>query len=430
MGEFKCGAAKRCITPPAELIPDLRALMDQRLGAVLEDLYVRVIALESDGKRALFVCFELDKVPQEKRYYELLEKAVGVPEENITLTAVHTHSAPISGYRPFEGPNFIDRKPAEVQKATHAFEDFVAGQLEEAAKEAVESLQPAKMGIAAGESFVNIDRKQWYEYTDENGMRRRILALGRNAASPVDHTLTILRFEDLTGKTIAVLVHYPCHCCIMHTNPCGGGGMLGIGPDLGGAVSAMMEKDDPGAVVLWCSGAAGDVNPIMQNEIYYPDPETGRPVTAKMPGGDCLHLLTLLSANHYADIRRTMRGMRCTQTDVPVGGTVEWSRTQGLFEEYEIRLHMLRIGSVYFLGGSGEFYGQYARILRSILPEKHALIVNHEASLAANSGYILDTYTESAPEMDLPGPRHLNMRAGLVEKDFAEHALHMYETLR
>jgi hypothetical protein len=45
MNQLFCGAARECITPPGELLPDLRGLMDRPFGGVLDDLFVRVLAL-------------------------------------------------------------------------------------------------------------------------------------------------------------------------------------------------------------------------------------------------------------------------------------------------------------------------------------------------------------------------------------------------
>lgn len=426
--QLYCGAAKRPITPPAALIPNLHGLMSQEFGGVLHELQVRVLACRSRGETMLFIVFELDKAPQPERYYRELGEQFGVKEENIFVTAVHTHSAPISGSRPFEGPNNPDRKPPEVQKAIHAFEDFVDGLMLEAAREALEGMVPARMGFTTTESYINVDRKQWYEYTDAEGKRHRKLALGANRTTAVDRTVYIVKFEDLQGRPIALWVNYPVHCCVMHTNRCCNG-KLGISGDIAGLVSAWLEQAVPGAVALWCSGAAGDINPIMQNELYYPDPVTGDLVTTAMPAGDCKYLLEMLATNHFDDIRRALPSIHCSETDVPLAGSVEWSRTPGVEGDYEVRLHMMRLGELILIGGSGEFYSAYAAIAKRVLPNRDVILVNHDASLCANSGYILDEETQVVPEVDLPGTMHINMTPGTFERAFVSHILRMYHSV-
>lgn len=426
--QLYCGASKRCITPDEKLMPELTGLMNQKFGGVLTDLYLRVLAIKRKEETALFAVFELDKAPQPNRYLKELRDAFGLDEEMIFLTAVHTHSAPVAGFRPFEGPNDLEKKPENVQRATHAYEDFVAAKLLEAAQEAIEGMTAARMGVAVTESYINVDRKQWYEYTDAEGKRHRKLALGASPASPVDRTVYVVKFEDIQGKAIAFWINYPVHCCVLHTNKCCGG-KLGISSDIAGTVSGYMEEAHPGAVALWCSGAAGDINPAMQNEIYYPDPVTGDFVTYQMANGDARQLLTLLAANHYNDIRRVVPDICCTVTDAALAGSVEWVRTPGVEGEYEVRLHMMKLGPLLLIGGSGEFYSSYALLARKLIPERHVLMINHDASLCANSGYIIDEKTLLVPEADLPGVGHTNMTPGSFEQAFAERIVQMYGRL-
>lgn len=426
--QLYCGAAKRCITPDEKLLPDLTGLMNQKFGGVLKDLYVRVLALKNGEETALFVVFELDKAPQPERYLEALQKEFGVREEHIFLTAVHTHAAPVAGCRPFEGPNDLAKKPEHVKKATHAYEDMLTEKLLEAAREAIDHLVPAKMGFATTESYINVDRKQWYEYTDAEGRKHRKLALGASPASPVDRTVYVVKFEDLEGRAIAFWVNYPVHCCVLHTNKCCNG-MLGISSDLAGMVSGYMEEAYPDAVALWCSGAAGDINPVMQNEIYYPDPETGDMVTFQMPNGDVQYLLTLLATNHFDDIRRVVPDIRCGVTDAKIAGRVAWVRTPGVEGDYEVRLHMMKLGELVLIGGSGEFYSAYAQIAKNLIPKQHVILINHDASLCANSGYIIDEKTLLAPEVDLPGVGHTNMTPGSFERAYASQVTQMYQDM-
>lgn len=271
-------------------------------------------------------------------------------------------------------------------------------------------------------------RKQWYEYLDEAGKLHRKLSLGARPEQKIDRTVYIVKFEDLEGKEIAFWVNYPVHCCVMHINRCCDGKMA-ISSDLAGVVSNYMETAYPGCVAMWCSGAAGDINPMMQNELYYPDPVTGEPVTHRMSNGDCKDFVTYLAANHYDDIRRAIPNIACNNTDVPISACVEWSRTPGVEGDYEVRLQMMKLGSLILMGGSGEFFSAYTEILRNILPEKDVVMINHVCSLCVNSGYIFDNRTLNAPEVDLPGLRSNNMVQGNFEPSFIEHALHMYEMI-
>ena len=50
MNQFLCGAAKEKLTPPAEMLP-VEALGGRKLTLVLDDLYVRVLALKAGRRR-------------------------------------------------------------------------------------------------------------------------------------------------------------------------------------------------------------------------------------------------------------------------------------------------------------------------------------------------------------------------------------------
>ena len=71
---------------------------------------------------------------------------------------IHTHSAPVTGYRPHEGPNFIARKPQIVKETTKRYEKLVQEKLLKAAHRALYEMRPAQLGFAYGESHVNVNR--------------------------------------------------------------------------------------------------------------------------------------------------------------------------------------------------------------------------------------------------------------------------------
>ncbi len=127
--QLYCGAAREKITPSADLLGKLRGLMDSHFGGIVDDLYIRVIALQNQGKRVLLISGDLDKVPNPEENLKALETHTGVPQDHILYFSIHTHSAPVTGYRPYEGPNYIARKPIEVQEATKLYEQFILEKL-------------------------------------------------------------------------------------------------------------------------------------------------------------------------------------------------------------------------------------------------------------------------------------------------------------
>lgn len=425
-----CGASKKKITPSALLMENLHGLSNIMFAEVLDDIYVRALVLGDEQKKILFVVFDLDKVPWPEKYLPLLAKQTGIPEECISLLSIHTHTAPIAGWRPTEGPNFIERKPEYVQKATHEYEKFLEKTVQEAVAEAMQVQQPVRIGWGRGESYININRVEEYIVRKDDGTTELCIGLGQNPAAEVDRGLFVLRVEDLQGNLVACLANYAVHNCVMIGNRCAKGGGTFLSGDLCGTVTQLIEENYPGCVALWTSGAAGDVNPIMMNQIFYPDPKTGAQAAHEVPVGDTtpLIMLKVLSARHYADIRCVLDQITCKDDVSTVDGAVKWLELPSTGEEpYRIRVHLSRIGETGIWGMSGELYSSLGKAITQSLPDGMHLIMNHDASLITNSGYIFDDETFLRDENAmLPGRRNNVMLPGYVKKALLEATAEMW----
>lgn len=415
-----CGAAKKKITPPAHLLPDLNGLANVVFSDVLDDLYVRALVLGDEQEKILFVVFDLDKVPYPEKYLSALSEQTGISEEHISLVSIHTHTAPVTGWRPTEGPNFILRKPETVQSATHEYEAFLEQAVQETVAEAMANLKPVRVGLGRGESYININRVEDYIVRKEDGSKAVQIGLGQNPTADVDRSLYVLKAEDLEGNLVACLVNYAVHNCVMIGNRCGKDGGTLLSGDLCGNVTQLIEENHPGCVALWTSGAAGDVNPVMMNQIFYPDPRTGAPATYVLPAGDegPLMMLKVLTTRHYADILRVLDQTTCENNTADVKGLVRWTETPGVGEEsYKVRVHLMRIGDWGLWGVSGELYSSLGKAITQELPNGTHLIVNHDASLITNSGYIFDDETLARDQKkSLPGQNNREMLPGYVKE--------------
>ena len=135
------GAAKRKITPPAELLTEVRGLMGQKFVAVADDIFVRVLALKIEGKTALFCVFDLDKAPNPQSSMQIIHEKFGIEEEYVTFCGIHTHSAPILGKRAKEPHNNIQAMGEKTLDATERYEAYVRDLVVEAVAEACGFLQ-------------------------------------------------------------------------------------------------------------------------------------------------------------------------------------------------------------------------------------------------------------------------------------------------
>ena len=419
MNELYCGAAKELITPPEELISSFWGLTLRRFDRVYDDLYVRVIALQAGEDTVLIVSFDLDKAPCPVEFVEELSKQTGVKEENILYFGIHTHTAPITGYRPFEVRNDITKKTPEEQYAVHTYENFIRERLLVCAKEALQSLKPARYGCGYGKSMINMNRT--HRYTDRKNGGYVVSEGWGNTGEEADHTLFMMEITDLARKPIAFFTNYAMHNVCMFQNDAGEG-KSAISSDIGGNVSKQIENLFEGAVCIWSSGAAGDVNCICSSTIGYPNPETGMPEymedKALVRTAQRMQVLAAMQTQDILDIHAGIDNYRET---AKIRGAIEYAETpyseNALFtkeysidpeKKYRIRLHMLKIGDIVLVGADGELYTELGKRILDAIPNEYAVVINHECSLLLdNPAYVYsDAVIELAQESTafrLPG---------------------------
>jgi hypothetical protein len=146
-----------------------------------------------------------------------------LPDQAITITATHTHGGPVS-------------MPGRLSaKADHAFILCLEDAVVKAVDLAIVNQKPARLlgGIGVEPGFAT--------------NRRRL-------DGPVDTGIPILRFESVEGSTIAILVSYACHPVVL------GADNLSWTGDYPHFVRKKLETTFPGAIAIFATGCAGDVN--------------------------------------------------------------------------------------------------------------------------------------------------------------------------
>lgn len=239
MNSLMVGAGRRTITPPVGTM--LMGYAPARAAeAVHDDLAVTAIAIARGDTRALLISADvcLIKDPQSTHFRKRVSEETGVPFDHIILAATHTHSGPAMR----ETPGGAD---INEEYLNTIFEPGVV----EAAGEAVEHLQPARMGIATRLSDVGVNRRQ----IEPSGQVR----LGQNPWGCHDPTMTVISFRTLDGNPLANLIHYGAHCTAAGRNP-------EITRDWAGPMVDRLAEVS-GAVTAFFNGAEGDCGPRLSN---------------------------------------------------------------------------------------------------------------------------------------------------------------------
>jgi neutral/alkaline ceramidase-like enzyme len=237
-GPLKAGAGRVDVTPDAKAIP-------RPYTSILDHLYARAIYLENGHDRAVLLNADVGAIatPITDTVSAEISRELNVPSANIMISATHDHSAIFGGPRP---P--ADGAPGQENAPAKAFEEKLISGLQQAAKQAHDSMQPARIGYGSGNLYLNVNRDAIDEQT-------RLWAQEPNLEYPSDKTLAVIKIETLSGQLIAVYMNYAMHANSLFLN-----GM--VSGDFPGEAQRYLERTYDKSIALWTSGAAGDQNPL------------------------------------------------------------------------------------------------------------------------------------------------------------------------
>jgi neutral ceramidase len=238
-GALLAGAARIDITP--EDLTGLTNLWRTPFEGIHDHIYVRALVVDNGINSAAIVAADLVEFGDTIELRKRIEQEIGIPVENIIITASHDHNAPRVG---------TTTPGATAQKggpATASYTKEVYSKIIDALREAKAALQPARAGLGKGRADVN---------TNRNLITAEGWGMGSNPNGPSDKTVWVVKFESLAGEPLALLINYAVHSVFI-----GPENRLVTG-DLAGAVERHVERSyQDNVVALWTIGPAGDQNP-------------------------------------------------------------------------------------------------------------------------------------------------------------------------
>jgi hypothetical protein len=361
------------------------------LVGVHDPVYVKAIVVSDSKKKAAIVVYDMSNPPVPVEgpldsitpVISLIAKELNIQEEDVFVSTTHVHCAPQVG-------NIVGIIDEKEKVFNDAFIKIVNKATIEAVRKAESSLRPAKVGVARGTSYINVNRNSHYYADNYSGDK---VNFGINPAGFSDKTLFTVCFQDLDAKPIAFYVNYAVHPIVMIANQFSKDG-VGISADIPGAVTGMLEKMFPGSLAIWAFGPSGDQNPIYTKNMYYPDPETGKEAEIEVVENSN-NLLKAVSAQHFNDIMRTLKTIEDYKGNVQITTGVEWSKTPGRkvikedphavfskIKEYitegapdaKIRVQLLRIGDIAIVGCAGDLYSSLGLLMREASPLKYTCV--------------------------------------------------------
>ncbi len=384
---LQAGAASVDITPSADAALPMSGYADRKEGfkGIHDHIYTRAIVFGDGSRFAAVVAWELIGVPNAvwEELSQRIARETGIPAEYLILCAVHDHSAPA----PFGMYGNNSPKSAAYTKQV---EDATV----EAIRKAKGNLQPAKIGIGTGRAYVNINRR---EYSADSGWW-----LGYNAEGPSDKSVTVIRFDALSGKPIGLLINYAVHAVVM------GGENYQISGDVAGATSRYVEnyyrgkpvdapRSDAGAaiqlrpeettenvVALWTSGAAADQNAI---SLARGSDFTMVDALGKILGEEAVRVAGAIRTTDQAELRGKQQVVTCPGRKVEPGPLPRKKYKWEDSDPVGIRLSLLMINDIALAGVSGEVMTMIHEHLKKRATSSRTVMVTHANG---SSGYIPD----------------------------------------
>ena len=393
------GAAKADITPSDDLLP-MPLLAVLNFNRIIDPVFVRVLSFSNGERQSLFIALEMTLIPYPEETMTFLTQNTGLPKENIFITATHTHGVTPVSLVDFKGKN---------KRKCRAWYEQIKTALLTAVRQAQSNMVPARYGYGEGESYINVNR---------DVLVGDKAVLGHNEERPSDKTIRMLRFETLGGKTIALLVNYACHAVV--TNGCLTGISSGITGDLPGRTCRKLENRLEDAVVLWCSGAAGDQNPRLMAQQYVGKDAKGKPIRKNI-GQAALVVLDYLSDEHARDILKANERISCTETNISLYGAEKVAMVQTKDGAVPYTLRMWILGEIAFEGISAEIVTTVGKAVREVSPYSHTILVSHTTGY---QGYVADEWEYDHHAFEVGNAKVLK---GAAQKAFVNGFRELFE---
>jgi putative membrane-bound dehydrogenase-like protein len=230
---LRVGVASADITPDYPIRLNGYGFRRTESEGVTHPIFAKALAIADEQQGpALLITTDNLCVPDgiTKTVAERLKK-FGVKLERLTITATHTHTAPmlVDVAPTIFGTNIPPEHWQHIERYTREFTD----KLVQVGESALKDIQPAQLSWGVGQAKFAMNR--------------------RTPGGPVDHDLSALFVRTPEGKVRAVYFSYPCHCTTFSFNKITG--------DWAGYAQDAVQKYFPSAIALVSVGCGADSNP-------------------------------------------------------------------------------------------------------------------------------------------------------------------------
>jgi neutral ceramidase len=398
---FRAGAATSNITP-ALGSPIVGNFLAFPATNIHDELHARCLVLDDGHTKLALVVLDLLLLDRglDLKARELIEREVGIPAQNVLISAVHTHSATLAGNGPFPFAADVKSYPA-----------FFVRRIVDGVKCAANLLRPAELAFTTVDAPEHVFNRRWFmkpgtappnpfggidqvKMNPPSGSADLV-----KPAGPTDPTVSILALREPNGRPIAVYSAYSLHYV-------GGVAKGDISADYYGMYCRQLERlmrgdeQDPPMVAMMANGTSGDVNNV---NFQHPRP-------AKKPYEQMRFVADDLAAKVHAALGKAKYQDRVTlaaryreptiKRHLPTVEQIAWAKQRlsqpapepgkvdlpyiyarrvtnlaGTQESVAVPLQVLRIGPVYIGTMPNEPFAEIGLEFRQRSPAKPAFLV-------------------------------------------------------
>jgi len=236
-GTFKVGYAERDITPSKPTpMWGYGARHDRLSEGVIDPLYAKGVVIDTSAEKIALVGLDLGRGPTEggmKLIREAVKGRSGVGY--LLISGSHTHHGPVIELKnePGKGQGKFDDAVEYAERLNLILIDLI--------NEAASKVQDARIGWGTAEVEMNRNR--------HTKIRPKV----------TDPEMAVVRFDDLSGKPIAMFVNFAAHPVILKAED------LRFSADYPGRMMNAVQEA-MGAPCFFLQGAGGDMSPQKRNE--------------------------------------------------------------------------------------------------------------------------------------------------------------------
>ncbi|MBS0261426.1 MAG: neutral/alkaline non-lysosomal ceramidase N-terminal domain-containing protein [Planctomycetes bacterium] len=291
--QLRAGVARCVITPPVGIRMLGYTVQEECSRSVQDELLATAIVLTDGTEILAIVSCDLLHIqnPHADRIREHISQRAPVPAANVLLNFSHTHLGPmLPGWQP---------EDAEQGRIQQHYLDFLTEALAGVVATACDRLQPARLGSARGVAPLGINRRE--------KMPDGTVIIGENPDGAIDRTIDVIRVDDLSGKTIAVLGSAAVHTIVL------GPRTTALSPDFIGPARRIIESTTD-APFLFLQGAAGNICPVSGIGAGGPEQFDDQQRLGAMLGGEVVKTWGQIRTHNRRGPRRIVKSVAMLST--------------------------------------------------------------------------------------------------------------------